>query len=59
MVIPTGGSIKKSSFDDVFLKIIKWWSVGDSNSWPIDCEPIALPTELTPQMDASIIALLG
>ena len=26
-----------------------WWSVGGSNPWPQDCEPCALPAELTPR----------
>ena len=26
------------------------WSIGDSNSRPIDCEPIALPAELIPHL---------
>ena len=26
-----------------------WWSIGGSNSWPQDCEPCALPSELMPQ----------
>ena len=27
---------------------LKWWRIGDSNPWPMPCEGIALPTELTP-----------
>ena len=33
----------------------EWWSVGGSNPWPQDCEPCALPAELTPH-NAHIIS---
>ena len=32
----------------------RWWSVGDSNPWPLACEASALPTELTPRASQSI-----
>ena len=28
-----------------------WWSIGGSNPWPPDCEPGALPAELTPHSE--------
>ena len=31
------------------LSFFLWWSVGGSNPWPQDCEPCALPAELTPR----------
>ena len=46
-------SIKKLSFRTVFL----WWSWRGSNPRPIDCEPIALPTELQPHYAAWFIEL--
>ena len=30
------------------ISFTMWWSVGGSNPWPQDCEPCALPAELTP-----------
>ncbi len=37
------------------------WSISDSNRPPIDCEPIALPDELIPQVELIIahFALFG
>lgn len=29
---------------------VKWWSRGESNPWPTDCQPVALPTELLPRV---------
>ena len=33
---------------EVHMHFLDWWSVGGSNPWPQDCEPCALPAELTP-----------
>ena len=32
------------------LALVNWWRVGGSNSRPSDCEPDALPAELTPHI---------
>ena len=45
--------IKKPSSKTAFL----WWSWRGSNPRPIDCEPIALPTELQPHYAAWFIEL--
>ena len=37
------------SFAAVIRKTRFLWRIGDSNPWPIDCEPIALPAELIPR----------
>ena len=34
---------------EVHMHFLDWWSVGGSNPWPQDCEPCALPAELTPR----------
>ena len=34
------------------------WSVGESNPWSLDCEPSALPTELTPLLRTQIYSFL-
>ena len=40
----------ESAFVEVKVRIsLLWWSVGGSNPWPQDCEPCALPAELTPR----------
>ena len=31
-----------------------WWRRWDSNSWPLGCEPNALPTELRPHIDSVV-----
>ena len=31
-----------------FEQMSEWWSLGDSNPWPLHCERSALPTELRP-----------
>ena len=52
--------------DGMFQAVIKktrplWnrvlWSISDSNRPPIDCEPIALPDELIPQVKIIIAHL--
>ena len=31
----------------------EWWSLGDSNPWPLPCHGSALPTELKPQSESN------
>ena len=41
----------------VFLCLIKWWTVRDSNPGPTGYEPVALPTELTVHIPLTNIAV--
>jgi hypothetical protein len=48
--IPHSPPTKRAAFRQPLSR----WRMGDSNPRPIDCEPIALPTELIPQKAGSI-----
>jgi hypothetical protein len=40
--------IQKGRQPRIEIDVLLWWSIGDSNSWPLQCECSALPTALMP-----------
>ena len=48
--IKRSGLLMQTAFFMFFSVLVGNWSISDLNRPPIDCEPIALPDELMPQM---------
>ena len=45
-------TIQKGRRPRIEIDVLLWWSIGDSNSWPLQCECSALPTALMPHIPA-------
>lgn len=42
----------------IMMLLLRWWSIGDSNPWPFDCQSNALPAAPMPRI-VKMVPLVG